>query len=316
MNYRSSLPSIVVVIAAAGFVACVDDGDGHRHRHGYDESSIVFGIDETKGADGKVTTSVGYEMIDVLGRGSRARGVVTSASSCWAENLDDRVGQPHVEGGVAVFRGGLLPANGIAVVANRADDLKLDGPAWTNAGDPLTFESKGFVMPDIAPATIKMPSQTLAVASPADAAANVALASSQDFVVTWDAGDPNAPPENVVVSLTSVPAGAAPNAHGTELRCFFDRSAGTGTIPARLVGRFYTLLGGGQANAAAAEAGAPADASADAGANANAPSTPGAITGRLHVATHQQLTIFAKGGWTVYVVATAEQRDQPFSLTP
>jgi len=105
--------------------------------------------------------------------------------------------------------------------------------------------------------------------------------------VTWDAGDPNAPPENVVVSLTSVPAGAAPNAQGTELRCFFDRNAGTGTIPAQLVGRFYTLL-----------------------------AAPGAITGRLHVATHQQLTIFAKGGWTVYVVATAEQRDQPFSLTP
>jgi len=309
MDYRSSLPLVLVVIAAAGFVACLDEGDGYYcHGRRFDENSIVFGIDETKGADGKVTTSVGYEMIDVLGRGSRARGVVTSTSSCWAENLDDRLGQPHVEGGVAVFRGGLLPANGIAVVANRADDLKLDGPAWTNAGDPLTFESKGFVMPDIDPATIKMPSQTLAVASPADAAANVALASSQDFVVTWDAGDPNAAPENVVVSLTSVPAGAAPNAHGTELRCFFDRSAGTGTIPARLVGRFYTLLAGGQASA---------DAGADAGAGANADAgAAGAITGRLHVATHQQLTIFAKGGWTVYVVATAEQRDQPFSLTP
>jgi hypothetical protein len=295
MNYRRLLPSIVVVIAAAGFVACLDEGDGRCHGRGFEESSIVFGIDETKGADGKVTTSVGYEMIDVLGHGSRARGVVTSASSCWAENLDDRLGQPHVDGGVAVFRGGLLPANGVAVVANRADDLKLDGPAWTNAGESLTFESKGFVMPDIDPATIKMPSQDLPVTLPADAAAEVALTTAQDFPLSWAASDPAAPPENVVGSIHAVPAGAPPSAHGVELRCFFDRSAGIGTVPFQLLSRFWMLAGGQEGTVSAS----------------NPP-----IKGKLHIATHSQLTIFAKGGWTVYVVATAEQRDQPFSLTP
>jgi len=237
---------------------------------------------------------------------ARARGVVTRDSSCWAENLDDRLGQPHVEGGVAVFRGGLLPPEGVAVVANRTDDLKLDGPAWTNAGDPLTFESKGFVMPDVDPQTITMPSQTLTLATPADPAAEVPLTSAQDFTVTWTPSDPSAPKENVVVSLEAVPAGAAPNARGTELRCFFDRTAGSGNIPARIVSRFYSLLGGGQA-------------AADAGATTPGATTPGATTpikGKLHIATHSQLTIFARGGWTVYVVATAEQRDQPFSLTP
>jgi hypothetical protein len=301
MTYRSTFLSRSLLFtlgsllaSLAGGVAGCDDGGEHRgrHRH-FDDNSIVFGLDQTRSADGKITTSVGYEMIDVLGHGSRARGVVTADSSCWAENLDDRLGQPHVEGGVAIFRGGLLPAQGVAVIANRPDDLTLDGPAWTNAGDPLTFESKGFVMPDVAPSTITMPSQTLPLTAPVDAAAEVALTAAQDFTVTWAASDAGAPSENVVVSLTALPAGAAgaagaaANARGTELRCFFDRTAGTGTIPSQLVGRFHDLLGG-----------APA------------------IKGKLRIATHQQLTIFARGGWTVYVVATAEQRDQSFSLTP
>lgn len=287
MTYRRSFSGLSFGMLLVSVAGC-DDGREHggRYRH-FDDNSIVFGLDQTRSADGKVTTSVGYEMIDVLGHGSRARGVVTADSSCWAEDLDDRLGQPHVEGGVAIFRGGLLPAQGVAVIANRPDDLTLDGPAWTNAGEPLTFESKGFVMPDVAPSQITMPSQTLPLTSPADAAAEVPVTTTQDLVVTWAASDAAAPSENVVVSLTAVPAGAAANARGTELRCFFDRTAGTGTIPSRLVSRLHDLLGG-----------APA------------------VKGKLRIATHQQLTIFAKGGWTVYVVATAEQRDQPFSLTP
>lgn len=281
MKYRSSLATLGCVLVLAG----CEDGGGHERGRRSGETSIVFGIDQTKGTDGKVTTAVGYEMLDLLGHGSISRGVVTDELSCWAETLDDRLGQPHVEGGVAVFRGGLLPSNGIAVVANRTDDLKLDGAAWANGGDALTFEAKGFAMPDVEPATMHVPSQDLAIASPADAAAEVPVPAAQDLTVAWTPSDPAAPPENVVVSLDAVPT-ATPNARGAELRCFFDRAAGTGHIPARLLSRFATLLGGG------------------------------ATKGKLRIATHRQLTIFAKGDWTIYVVATAQQREQPFSLTP
>jgi hypothetical protein len=312
MKYRSILSSAaqctLATVGLVGLVGCMESDRDHRHGSRYDDTSIVFGIDQTKAADGKVTTAVGYEMLDLLGHGSIARGVVTDELSCWAENLDDRLGQPHVEGGVAVFRGGLLPSNGIAVLANRTDDLKLDGAAWANAGDPLTFEAKGFAMPDIAPSTLRVPSQDLVVASPADAAAEVAVPSTSDLTVSWTPSDPAATPENVVVSLDAVPvatalATGATGARGAELRCFFDRSAGTGHIPARLLARFNMLLGG---QAAADTTAAPA----------TAPAPAPAIKGTLRIATHRQLTIFAKGGWTVYVVATAEQRLQPFSLTP
>lgn len=285
MNLRAAFVLPLLPLLGVGAVGCIDDRFGHG---GYDDSSIVFGIDQTKNADGKLTTSVGYEMLDVRNHGWSARGFTSADRSCWAERLDDRLGQPRVEGGVAKFQGGLLPAGGVAVVANRGDDLTLDGAAWTNAGETLTFESRGFAMPDIPPSRFAVPSLDLALLAPADPAAEVPVRVDQELEVSWtpssaDAPDPN---ENVVASLTAVPADQ-PNARGVELRCFFDRSAGTGRFPTKLMDRFATLVGA-------------------------APGTT--IKGKLHVATHRQLTIFADGGWTVYVVATAEQREQPFAL--
>lgn len=278
------LSSFVLSIGASG---CFEDEDFEHW--GYRDSSIVFGIDQTKSADGKVTTSVGYEMLDIRNHGWRARGVVTDDASCWAERLDDRLGQPHVEGGVAKFGGGLLPPEGVAVVANRAEDLTLAGPAWTKAGEALTFEAKGFAMPDIRESKLIVPSQDLAIVTPMDPAAEVPVKIDQELEIGWTPSTKDAPAENVVASITAVPEGT-PNARGVELRCFFDRTAGTGRFPTKLMDRFASLV----------TEGAPAG-------------TP--IKGKLLIATHRQLTIFARGGWTVYVVATAEQREQPFTLT-
>lgn len=279
MKYRAALLGLLATTA----VGCMDDRFDHDWGRG---SSIVFGIDQTKNAEGKLVTSVGYEMLDVINHGWSARGFNSADRSCWAERLDDRLGQPRVEGGVATFQGGLLPAGGIAIVANRGDDLTLDGAAWANAGEALTFESRGFAMPSIPPSKVLVPSLDLAIVTPADAAAEVPVRVDQELEVAWTPSDTSAPHENVVASLTAVPADQ-PNARGVELRCFFDRDAGTGRLPTRMMERFATLVGA-------------------------APGTT--IKGKLHIATHRQLTIFADGGWTVYVVATAEQREQPFAL--
>ena len=271
------------LLCGAGALGCVEEHWDHDREGG---SSIVFGIDQTKNAEGKLTTSVGYELLDLRDQGWSARGFTSADRSCWAERLDDRLGQPRVAGGVATFQGGLLPANGIAVVANRVDDLKLDGAAWTNVGESLTFEAKGFAMPDIPPSQVLVPSLDLAILTPADGAAEVPVKIDQELEVGWTPSDKSAPRESVVASLTAVPADQ-PNARGVELRCFFDRDAGIGRFPTKLVDRFAMLVGA-------------------------APGTT--LKGKLHIATHRQLTIFADGGWTVYVVATAEQREQPFAL--
>ncbi len=289
MKHASAL--IVSAFSAASFFTLAGcfaqplDGDGHRS-----DSEIVFGIEQRKNADGKLVTAVGYEFLDVRSHGWSARGFVTDERSCWAERLDDRLGQPRVSGGVAKFEGGLLPAGGIAVVANRKEDLLLDAPAWANGGESLTFEARGFAMPDIRPSKLFVPSLDLAITSPAAPAATDAASASpelivpakQELEVTWTA-DANKRPESVVVSLVAAPEGA-PSARGVELRCFFDRSAGKGRFPQKMMDRFVSLVGAG------------------------------AVKGKLRIATHRQLTIFADGGWTVYVVASVDQREQPFAL--
>ena len=283
MLRRAFMFASLVGVVQVGGLGCMRE---HFEHDGYGGSSIVFGIDQTKNAEGKLTTSVGYEMLDIRNRGWSARGFASADRSCWAERLDDRLGQPRVAGGVATFQGGLLPAGGIAVVANRDGDLTLDGAAWTNAGEALTFESRGFAMPDIPPVQVRVPSLDLAIVSPADAAAEVPVRVDQELEVGWTPSDPAAPYESVVASLIA-PLADQPNARGVELRCFFERTAGTGRLPTALLERFATLVGG-------------------------APGT--AIKGKLRLATHRQLTIFAPGDWTVYVVATAEQREQAFAI--
>ena len=219
MKYPTAWLSLVGLVSIP-LSGCEDNWD--HDRRGAADSEIVFGIDQTKTADGKVSTRVGYEFLDVRSHGWRARGVVNNDQRCWAERLDDRLGQPKVAGGVALFQGGLLPAGGVAVVANRGDDLKFDGPAWTTANDTLTFEAKGFAMPEIAPAKLGVPSTDLAILAP-QATAEVAVGLEQELTIGWTSSAKDAPPESVVAALTAVPA-ATPGARGVELRCFFDRA--------------------------------------------------------------------------------------------
>jgi len=275
---------ILTLGLAASLAGC--EGDeygpwGHRN-----DSEIVFGIAQKKNADGKLTTSVGYEFLDVLDSGWSAVGLVSRDRSCWAERLDGRLGRPRVEGGVATFEGGSLPANGIAVIANRDEDLVLDAPAWAGSGDRITFQAKGFAMPTIGPKTLSPPSTELALLAPADAAAEVAVnTSANELEIAWTPAATAGKREGVVASLVAIPENA-PDSRGVELRCFFDHDTGKGKLPQALVTRFAALVGGS-----------------------------GVIKGKLHVATHRQLTIHADGGWTVYVVASVDQREQPFALT-
>jgi len=265
------------MVAAGAASGCTDVDDAR-----WGDNEIVFGIEQTRGAEGKTSTSVGYEFLDVRSSGWSAYGHVSRDRSCWAEKLDERLGKPRVEGGVATFRGGILPGNGIAVVANRQEDLILDAPAWAHGGEALTFEAHGFAMPEIPPQTLRVPSLDLPIASPA-ADAEVALAIDGSLELAWEPQG-GAPREDVVAAFVSEPADGS---RGVELRCFFDRDDGRGKLPRALIERFASLAGVGQG---------------------------GEVRGKLRIATHRQLTILADGGWIVYVVASAPQREQPFVL--
>jgi hypothetical protein len=272
--------SLLVPAAAISMGGCaLDDGDGY---YGRSDSEIVFGISQSKDEGGKLTTSVGYELLDLGPKGWTARGIVTKDRSCWAEKLDDRLGQPKVEGGFATFEGGLLPQNGIAVVANRSEELKLDAPAWEAPGTALTFTARGFAMPDIPPTRVFVPSTALAISQPADATAEIKVAATPELEVAWTDGE-TTQSENVVAALQTTPQ--TPGSRGVELRCFFERRAGKGAFPKVMMDRFLALAGAAGG---------------------------GEVKGTLSIATHRQLTIYARGGWKVYVVATVAQREQPF----
>lgn len=267
----------LVSLLACSFFAlpgCIE----HSWRSGGSDNEIVFSISQSKLADGKTVTRVGYEFLDIRDQGWTTYGFQSRERSCWAEKLDTRLGQPRVEGGFAKFEGGSLPQGGIAVVANRPDELQLDAPAWTKGGETLTFEANGFAMPTIAPARFTAPSVDLAITAPA--AGEVALPAAGELEVAWGPGEGVAK-ESVVASFVTEPADGS---RGVELRCFFERNAGKGTFPKAMVERFAQLAG------------------------------PGDVKGKLRLATHRQLTIVADGGWIVYVVAGAEQREQPFVL--
>ncbi|MBX3191002.1 MAG: hypothetical protein KF819_28660 [Labilithrix sp.] len=267
----------VALLAPVAVSACSFDSDGGYRRRS--DAEIVFAISQAKNADGKLTTSVGYELLDLGSKGWTARGVVTKDRSCWAEKLDDRLGQPKVEGGFATFEGGLLPQNGIAVVANRSEELTLDAPAWDVGGTALTFQARGFAMPDIPPTRLVVPSTTLAISQPAETG-EIKVQPTPELEIAWTDADAKHS-ENVVAALQTTPADGS---RGVELRCFFERRAGKGSFPKVIVDRFLSLAGDGE------------------------------VKGTLSISTHRQLTIHADGGWKVYVVATVAQREQPFVM--
>lgn len=187
----------------------------------YGESSIVFGMEQTKDAEGKVTTVAGYELLELGGRGWYTRGFVARDKACWVEKLDGRLGRPRFEGGVATFKGGRLPSDGLLVHANQVDDTKLDGAGWA-AGERLRFQATGFAMPDIGPYEIPGPAAELTIDAPA---ADAPVVVKDDFVVTWQPG--TVPVKERVVVVLGVET--------TEVRCFFDRAQGTGKIPRELL---------------------------------------------------------------------------------
>ncbi|AKU94339.1 hypothetical protein AKJ09_01003 [Labilithrix luteola] len=265
------------------------------------ENQIVFGITQSISADtGQPTTKAAYELLELDSQGWKTRAFVDHGRSCWLERLDSRLGQPRVESGVATFRGGSLPTTGLAVLANantndsRVAEAVVSGSAWAD-GDTLTFEAHGFAMPNVGRVRLQAPS-TLAVATPAPpsaGASELAISTKGDFTVTWasdEAKGGHVSSDKVAVVLEADGAGQA-GATAVELRCFFERSAGTGVVPKDELSAFLTATRQAQPST----------------------SQDGAVHGKLTVATHTQKSLTRPGGWVIYVVAEAMAREQPFA---
>lgn len=280
---RARFLHVPVLVAALG---C---GCGDYEDYSYGENEIVFGINQrtVKASEGeKKEITAGYEYLRLANKGGWGPWVFRDGDgegTCYFERFDDRLGKPHVESGAATFAGGKLPSpGGLQILANQPDLSKLEGAGWQD-GDILTFDVSGFAMPPISTTMMYAPRGSLDVKTitPAlpEGATELSLKASDSVAVTW-APVTEGPRSKVVVSLETDDEGG----HGSQVRCFGSADSGSAIIPSHWVARLFSTVD---------------------------PSAP--ITGHLEIASHRQVTIYARGSWIVYVVATTLHREQTFT---
>lgn len=274
-------PALLAVIACG----C----SGYDDAYWLGDNEIVFGISQrtvtTPEGEKKTEVVAGYEYLRLAHTGGWGPWIFRDGDgegTCYFERFDQRLGKPHVESGAASFSGGRLPApGGLQILANQQDLSRHEGLGWEQ-GDVLTFDVSGFAMPPIPRATMTAPVTALEVASIAPAlpegATELTIRSNDSVGVEWRPVEEK-PFSRVMVSLET----EVENGPGAQVRCFGTARSGSAVIPAHWVARLFSTV------------------------DPNAP-----IKGRLAIASHRQVTIYARGGWVVYVVATTVHREQAF----
>ena len=239
------------------------------------ENEIVFGISQS--AEG---VSADYELIGLGGHGGSTAAAFRDGDgegSCWLESLDDRLGKPRVDPGVATWSGGTLgspPGTGLLVQANQPEPTKQAAAGWTSS-DAITFYAEGFAMPALDRVTMTAPLVELTIGTiTPDASNGMKLTPASDVGVTWT---PPAEPTSSRVLVTL-------ETEHVNVRCFNRADTGSAIVPAKSIAQLF-----------------PADGSS--------------ITGKLTIASHRQTTLLAPGSWVVYVVATSVHRDIAFTGT-
>lgn len=346
----------VASLSFAAVAACGDDG-WYRY---YDDNEILFGISQRiDPATGKKQVSAGYEFLGLARRGGWSVSAFRDGDgegTCYFERYDNRLGQPHVESGVATFSGGSLPAGGLQILANQGD-VTLDNAGWAT-GDLLTFDASGFAMPPLRGGTMNAPAAELTITSitpqPSsnDANGSFDLSTTTDIDVTWTAVSEKVPTRVMVSLVTEEPAAASAGASTPDAAVDTGASAVDTGAPAP------ADAGADPDAAVATDAGdassPPSDASTSTPATPNTTTPPPAapvvndipsgnvrcfsaakdghaiiphawiarlfsavdpshpVRGHLEIATHRQLTIYARSSWTVYVVASTQHRSIAF----
>jgi hypothetical protein len=282
MSERFFFGAPIVIGLAAAVAGCDDFDDGY---YGHGENEIVFGIRQrVEPTTGKTELSAGYEFLGLANKGGWVTNVFRDGDgdgTCYFERYDDRLGPLRVESGVATWSGGKLPENGLQVLANQTEPTKLEAQGW-GADDILTFDVTGFAMPRLSAVHMNAPRMDLAITgivpAVAEGASEATIKPSDDVGVTWTP-TPRESATRVMVTLETEEEGSA----GGGVRCFASSHSGSVVIPAKWVARLFSSVD---------------------------PAKP--IQGHVAVASHKQVTYYAKGGWTAYIVATTEHRAQPF----
>ena len=291
MSVRLRLTAISCGVLALSLVGC-DDGF-HDGYDGYGDSSneVVFGIQQrVDPATNKNVVTGSYDFLGLANKGGSTVSVFRDGdgtATCYFERFDDRLGAIQVESGVATFTGGQLPAAGLQILANETEPAKLDGNDGWSGDDRLTFQVTGFAMPHVRTFSMAAPRLDLGgiaiTPALASGATDLAIKPSDDITFTWTpVASDDFPHAHVMVTLDTEEDGNA----GGGLRCFASPSAGSAVIPAEWVARLFSSVD---------------------------PAKP--IKGHVAVSSHHQVTYYAPGDWTAYIVATTEHVEKSFAGT-
>ena len=167
------------------------------------------------------------------------RCAVAHTGACWV--LDCRARGDGGASPVGVSAGHLeLFANGAQVlVADPSTDGTYDAVTQTGAywlaGDTLSFRAQGATVPAFDVSLTAPPTVTVLSPVGSGSANTVTIDRARDLVVTWQ-------PINggVTVAMNQYPSGTADLRTGFRFYCEFPGSAGTGTVPASVVGLLQT----------------------------------------------------------------------------
>jgi hypothetical protein len=278
---------LLVVSGALLAAGCSDFDNGYGY-YGDRDNEIVFGIRQriTGTASGKPEVTAGYEYLGLAHHSGWTTNVFRDGDgegTCYFERFDNRLGALRVESGVATWTGGNLPREGLQVLANQPMPVKLEAEGW-GGEDTLTFDVSGFAMPRLEAVTMSAPRTELAITAitPAlgEGMSDLGLKATDDVGVTWTPPASSDTPTRVMVTLET----EEESGPGGGVRCFGLASSGSAIIPAKWVARLFSSVD---------------------------PEKP--IRGHIVVASHRQVTYFARGNWTAYIVATTEHREQKFA---
>lgn len=271
---QPAMRTIAFLLVATAALGVSASGCGSDDDSWGDESSIVFGISQSTDASGKTTTTAGYEYLSLAKRG----GWSTSVEMLRHDAVCIYEDLDKRIGKPNVGDGGRARFAGGSLPSDLVIDANGDDVKVDGAafakGQAVLFDVEGGF--GLPPiGTLRLYTPTTDLSVTAPADGELSVDPKTDLTVTWTSNAPE-PISRVMVAL-DVDDG---NGKGRELRCFYDEQDGRGIVPSSSLAQ----LG------------------------------PPGTKGKVQIASHRQVNVFARGGWTVYVVGTIQQREQPFAI--
>jgi hypothetical protein len=192
------------------FLAVVSCGRPPRHERA--ENEILFTITQSS-----TSTEARWQFLTLSNDGQVQE---RWDDECYYEPLEERLGELRVEDGTATWKTPLYADEGLVLRANQAN-AQIDRRVW-RTGDSLSFDARGFAMPEPKPLTFDAPPAELEVLAPIAGDLRV----GEELEILW-----RPPPQSTLARVVA----QLDSESEDRIICFFEAAGGHGSIPHGLV---------------------------------------------------------------------------------